>query len=147
MALANQADVETSLMRELTVSESQYVVQLLDRAEALLAARVQDLTTNESWSGLAVAVEADAVARVFRNPAGYKQETEGNYGYSLNFQVASGLLEILDSEWDRFGVGGLASVAPRMDGYAARRYASARPDLAFQYGWPAPEDDTSEVIL
>jgi hypothetical protein len=146
MALATQTDVETSLMRVLTDSESQYVVQLLARAEALLSARVQDLTTNTAFHDLAVAVEADAVARVFRNPAGYKQETEGNYGYSLNFEVASGLLSILDAEWERFGIGGVGSIAPKMDGYAAARY-SIRPDLAFQYGWPAPEDDTSEVIV
>lgn len=149
MPLATQGDVETSLMRVLTDSESLYVLKLLERAEALLGARIQDLSvraeTDEAFAALVVAVESDAVSRVFRNPLGYKQETEGNYGYSLNYEVASGLLDILDAEWERFGLGGLASIAPVMDGYAAARY-SIPAHLRFQYGWPA-SDDLSETVV
>ena len=48
-------------------------------------------------------VESNAVLRVLRNPEGYRQETEGNYGYSLSAAVASGHLFIMDSEWDDLG--------------------------------------------
>lgn len=125
MTLATEQDVETSLMRELTTSESQYVGPLLERVEALLSVKLSDLTAraaNEpNFGKVAVAVEAEAVARVFRNPEAFKQETEGNYGYSLNFEVASGLLDILEREWLRLGVSVLGSIAPIMDGYASAR--------------------------
>lgn len=125
MAHAKQTDVETSLMRELTPSESQYVVAMLDRAEALLKARIPDLeekvAASADYLARVVAITAEAVARVFRNPAGYRQESEGNYSYSLNFQVASGLLDVLDNEWSRLGIGMLGSLAPTMDGYLATR--------------------------
>lgn len=127
MSLANPKDVETSLMRTLKESESQYVASLLDRAETLLLSRLPDLLTraasDQQFKALVVLTEAETVARVFRNPSAYRQESEGNYSYSLNFEVASGLLDILDREWERLGAGpSLISIAPKVDGYAAKRF-------------------------
>lgn len=78
------------------------------------------------------------VARVFRNPDGFKQEDEADYSYRVDTAVASGLLSVSDDEWGLLGVNvsGIASVAGAMDGYAAARYGNARPDLQFQFGWP-----------
>lgn len=141
MTYAKQSDVEVSMMRELTEAEAQYVEPLLERAERLISVRVPDLAdrvaANPKLSLVVADIEAEAVARVLRAPEGgiMRQEGEGNYSYSLNLQVASGLLDILDGEWERLGVSRLRSVMPETDGYARSRYG--RPDLNFQYGWPA----------
>lgn len=144
MAVADRSDVETSLMRSLSESEGAYVDALLARAETLLLVRIPTLLerveAEPQFRKLVVMVEAEAVARVFRNPSAYRQESEGNYSYSLNYEVASGLLDILDREWSRLGVGGgFRAIAPRTDGYLATR-GGGRPDLWFQYGWPAYDD-------
>lgn len=142
MALAAPENVETSLMRPLTETEMQYVGDLLDRAERLLTARIPDLlaraAADEAFRLTVIDIEAEAVARVLRAPDNgiYRQESEGNYTYSLNLQVASGLLSILGTDWERLGLGSWASVQPATDGYAQARYgASVPPHLQFQYGW------------
>lgn len=104
MAIGKPADVETSLMRDLTETESQYVDELLERAERLLRARIPDLDQraeeDQEFALLVADIEAEAVARVLRAPDNgiMRQEGEGNYSYSLNLQVASGLLDILDDD-------------------------------------------------
>lgn len=127
MSLAVPEDVETSLMRDLTQTEQKYVQALLERAENLLLVRINDLNERSkhdtAFRDLAAATEGEAVARVFRNPAALQQESEGNYSYSVNFQVASGLLDILDAEWERLGENKtVGSIAPIVDGYAAARW-------------------------
>lgn len=150
MTYAKQSDVEVSMMRELTEAESQYVGPLLERAERLIGVRVPDLEArveaNPKLSLVVADIEAEAVARVLRAPEGgiMRQEGEGNYSYSLNLQVASGLLDILDGEWERLGVSKLRSVMPETDGYALGRMGM-RPDLNFQYGWPARNLHSEEV--
>lgn len=156
MALAEISDVETSMMRELTPSEAPHVGALLDRAEGRIRTRIPDIddrvsadAAGDKPGGLratVIEITAESVARVLRNPGGYTQELEGNYQYSMNFRVASGLLDILDEEWARLGLGlrQLGTILPTMDGYAAARYR-ARPDLAFQYGWGGDYPGISEV--
>ena len=150
MTYAKQSDVEVSMMRELTEAEAQYVDPLLERAERLISVRVTDLAdrvaADPKLSLVVSDIEAEAVARVLRAPEGgiMRQEGEGNYSYSLNLQVASGLLDILDGEWERLGVSRLRSVMPETDGYARDRM-SMRPDLNFQYGWPAHNLVSEEV--
>lgn len=125
MALAQISDVEASLLRSLTTPESQHVGALLERAERILTTRIPDLldqaTADASFRDLVVAVESEAVARVFRNPEGLRQESEGNYMYTVNAAVASGLLTILRDEWQRLGVSPIGSIAPATDGYARAR--------------------------
>lgn len=155
MAVASVKDVETSLMRPLTETESEYAEALLARAENLLSVRIPNLVdragADPQFHALVAQVEAESLARVFRaGEAGagiYSSESEDGYSYSLNFKVASGLLDILPEEWARLlGSGGFRSVTPATDGYAASRYGRIRPDLWFQYGWPA-YDDFSERVL
>ncbi|WP_237211819.1 Gp19/Gp15/Gp42 family protein [Rothia nasimurium] len=147
MAVATAKDVEVSLMRELTASETEYVGELLNRAEAMIRQRIPTLSQcaeKTEFTEILIAVEAESVARVFRNPSAYQQETLGSYSYSLNYRVASGLLDILEDEWKRLGITSWATVAPETDGYARARYGG-RPDLQFQFGWPA-QNHISEVV-
>lgn len=139
MAIGKPADVETSLMRGLTEIESQYVDELLERAERLLRARIPDLdkrAEDEEFALLVADIEAEAVARVLRAPDNgiMRQEGEGNYSYSLNLQVASGLLDILDGDWAKLGIGQIRSVAVETDGYLASRQ-QVPPQWSFQFGW------------
>ncbi|UEJ82646.1 phage Gp19/Gp15/Gp42 family protein [Brachybacterium halotolerans subsp. kimchii] len=140
MAIGKPADVETSLMRDLTETESQYVDELLERAERLLRARIPDLDQraeeDQEFALLVADIEAEAVARVLRAPDNgiMRQEGEGNYSYSLNLQVASGLLDILDDDWAKLGIGQIRSVAVETDGYLTSR-RQVPPQWRFQFGW------------
>lgn len=152
MAVAVEENVESAVQRDLTEAESQYVDDLLDRAERLLTARIGDLQErvegDPEFSALVSDIEAEAVARVYRAPEGgvVRQEAEGNYSYSLNMQVASGLLDILDREWALLGVSTWGSLAPETDGYLASRYGGVPSHWQFQYGWPA-QDQLSDWFV
>jgi hypothetical protein len=140
MAIAQPMDVETSLLRELTQAESQYVEALLERAQNQILTRLPDLkeraAASPAYKDLVAAVEGEAVARVFRNPDAIRQESEGNYSYTINFQVASGLLDILPAEWEQLGVSPWGSILPATDGYLATRFRNKPPPSHhFQYGW------------
>lgn len=142
--LASPLDVETSLLRTLTETESQYVAALLLRAENLIKIRIPELleraAEDPGFRAIVIVVEAEAVSRVFRNKDAIRQESEGNYSYTVNYEVASGFLDILDREWDRLGMGvGFGSILPATDGYLSGRFGG-RPDLWFQGGWPAHND-------
>ena len=153
MSIAKPTDVETAMLRELTEAESQYAGDLLDRAERLLLPRIPDLVAraeeDKTFSALVADIESEAVARVLRAPGNgvIRQEAEGNYSYSINLRVASGLLEILADEWARLGVSTWRSIAPETDGYAQGRYGSIPPHLWFQYGWPARNQMSEEWNL
>lgn len=144
MSLATVEDLEVSLMRSLTDEELKYAPALLDRAERLLLSRDRDLLRRAAAEqpcavglrNLIADVEAEMVARVLRAPGGgiYRQESEGNYSYSANLQVASGLLDVLDSELEKLGIGGVRTVMPATDAYLRSR-RDGRPDLAYQYDW------------
>lgn len=126
MALATAADVETSLLRPLSEQEKRFVPGLLERAERILSARIRDLGQRvrvEEFRATVVDVEAEAVARVVRNPEGITSESEGSYSFSRNAKSASGVLSILDEEWTRLGqpCGAVASVGPQTDAYLATR--------------------------
>ncbi len=149
-AIASSENVEAAMQRELTAAEKQYVDGLLLRAERILVSRLPDLreraASDPDFSALVADVESEAVARVYRAPEGgvVRQEAEGNYSYSLNMQVASGLLDVLDREWELLGLSPWGSVAPAVDGYAASRYSGIAPHLQFQYGWPAETQMSEE---
>lgn len=151
MAIATPQDVETSLMRPLTEAESLYVGALLDRAERLLLPRIPDLETRATddpqFRLLVADVEAEMLARVLRAPDSgiMRQEAEGNYSYSLNLQVASGLLDVLAVEWEKLGIGPWRSVAPATDGYLATRNGGIPPNWHFQYGWGGGDQMAEEL--
>lgn len=123
MSIADLRDVEVSLLRPLSEQEQKYGPRLLDRAERLLTQRVTGLIKkaeqDERYKAVVADVEAEMVARVFR--AGgtiYTRESEGDYSYSLNLKVASGLLDVLDEELVKLGTGGSwGTILPETDGY------------------------------
>ncbi|ASU81409.1 hypothetical protein CDO52_00200 [Nocardiopsis gilva YIM 90087] len=127
MALATAADVQARLNRPLTAEEEQLAQTLLDDIESRIRARIPDLdervAKDTNFRALVVQVEANAVLRVLRNPEGYRQETEGNYSYSLSAAVASGHLFVMDSEWDLLGASrGAFTITPHLQ-------ATRRPPL------------------
>lgn len=154
MSTATLDDVALSLRRELAKVERDYVPRLLDRVEAIILARLPEAAKragqDEAYRLLLATVEADAVARVLRSPNNgvYKTETEGNYTYHLNLQVASGLLGVLDDEWERLGATvGVSVVMPGTDLYLqSRPRRLARPDLSFQCDWPGEGYPSSEWV-
>lgn len=103
MALATFLDVQTRVMRELTPEEQELAEVLLGDVERRLATRIPGLLTTVDPVAI-VSVEAEAVARVLRNPGGYRQETEGEYSYSVDVRAAAGFLTVLDDEWADLGL-------------------------------------------
>ena len=107
MAYASVEDVQDRLGRPLTDEERALAATLLDDVEAMLRGRIPDLddrvAADPNYRALVVMVEANAVCRVLRNPDGVRQETEGNYSYSLNVAAAAGYLLVLDLEWGLLG--------------------------------------------
>lgn len=158
LTIATADDVKAALRREFRGDEKSYIPSLLSKAENLIRVRyknLDELVLDEVVFDLVRNIEAEAVARVLRADDGgiYKSETEDGYSYQLNYMVASGLLDILEKDWQNLaratGTGRYRTVAPATDGYAAARYRSwgpnisLPPDRQFQYGWPA-EDSFSE---
>lgn len=161
--LAAPSDVETSLVRTLTPSEADHVGKLLERAEGLIREKIPDFLArtgdgeerDETFIAKVIHVTSDAVARVFRNPGAFRQETEGNYSYTLDREAASGLLSIEDWEWERLGleIAAYGTQSTITDAYARRKYTGfpyyleSRPDLIFQWGWPGDKPGDAEVII
>ncbi|MCU1412441.1 MAG: hypothetical protein JWR04_3148 [Rhodoglobus sp.] len=128
MTFATLADLPISLLRPLTANEAHYAPSLLERAEALLIALVPDLierATDPDYRAQVISIEADMLARVFRNPDGLLSETEGLYTYRLDKAVASGRLAPSDAELDALGRRArLNTGLGELDGYARRRCTS-----------------------
>lgn len=158
LTIATADDVKAALRREFRGDEESYIASLLSKAENLIRVRykaLDELVLDEVVFDLVRNIEAEAVARVLRADDGgiYKSETEDGYSYQLNYMVASGLLDILEKDWQNLaratGTGRYRTVAPATDGYATARYRSwgpnisLPPDRQFQYGWPA-QDSFSE---
>lgn len=123
MAYATFEDVEVRFFRELAPEERPLVEARLDDAERKIRARIPDLddraALDPNFQATVVAVTADAVIRLVRNPEGYVQETDGNYTYMLSQDGVAGSLTILPEEWADLGVRKKVSVfhvAPRLAG-------------------------------
>ena len=158
LTIASVEDVKSALRRDFRGDEESHVSSLLAKAENLIRVRyksLDELVLDGVVFDLVRNIEAEAVARVLRADDGgiYRSETEDGYSYQLNYMVASGLLDILEKDWQNLaqatGSGRYRTVAPATDGYAAARYRSwgpnisLPPDRQFQYGWPA-QDSFSE---
>lgn len=99
MSVATTADVAAHLGRELTTAEATRAALLLAAAEALVKARVGDVTKLDQ--SLLKLVEAQAVARVLRNPDGrYSESLSGEYSYQVDRLAADGVLRIAADEWE-----------------------------------------------
>lgn len=135
MALATLPDVTTRLGRTLTEQEPVLVATLLGDAEVKLAGRIPGLLTKAAadarFRATVVAVEAAAVARVLRNPEGYRSEQTGPFSYTIDTRAAAGFLTILAEEWRDLGVKGAFSIDTAPDPVAVMPFTVY--DLL--YGW------------
>lgn len=108
MAYANVTDVQVSLGRLLTEDEQTQAEGLLDRVETRIRVRIptlaERLEDEPDLLDLLIEVEADAVARVLRNPSGLLTEQDGDYAYTRDRSLASGRLSLTDEEWSRLGI-------------------------------------------
>ena len=143
MAIATPEDIAASLLRDLTPSEKKYSGVLLDRVEVMIQARL-NLNLDEITSHMRAAliqVEAEAVARVFRNPEGRIQEADGQYSYQLSNLVASGMMQILPSEWELLGAGSnlWKTIPPALDGYLT---ATGKARTGNEFGFNIRPDRT-----
>lgn len=132
LTIASVEDVKSALRRDFRGDEESHVSSLLEKAENLIRVRyrrLDELTLDEVVFDLVRNIEAEAVARVLRADDGgiYKSETEDGYSYQLNYMVASGLLDILEKDWQNLaratGTGRFRTVAPATDGLVAARYS------------------------
>lgn len=114
--------IQAVVGRDLDPDEVERALILSEDARAMIQVRIPDVEERAKVSapyGRTYAmIVAKAAARVLQAPNGglYKYETEGTYTYSINSDVASGVLEILPSEWALL-IGG-----------AAGTWASGQPD-------------------
>lgn len=120
MTYATLPDVETRLGRPLSESEQAQVTALLGDVEALIKSRIPDLddqvTAGTIDETLVVMVEVAAVLRVIRNPSGFRQESDGDYAYTVDSRAAGGYLTLLDFEWLLLGVtAGAFTITPAID--------------------------------
>lgn len=130
MTVASAADVEQALMRSIDAAdEAPYVEGMLEYVEATILLAIPDALdkakARKPYETVLKRVEAEAVCRVLRAPAGgvMKYETEGTYTYSVNAAIASGLLELRPAEWAmlRDHPGGWSALQFSGDGYLANR--------------------------
>lgn len=149
MALAQVDDVAARLGREMEPAERDLTETLLDDAELILRGRVPELPeragADKNYRDLVVMVEANMVARVLRNPDGFRQESEGGYSYTVDTRAAAGFLTVLADEWKLLGVrDGAFTITPSLGGATAPWWAY--PPWRFQYvtegephsDWPVP---------
>jgi hypothetical protein len=131
MPMTTTDDVASRLGRPLTTDEEALASTLIGDVENMirvrLPGRVLDGTTADEGSVKQVA--SAAVARVLRNPDGYRNEAAGGISYTLDSRVAAGFLTILSEEWALLGLSGAAnggafSVAPVLGtAYASPRWS------------------------
>ena len=114
---ASLDDVRISLGRPLSDDEADQADGLLDRIESRIRQRITDLDDriddDVTFVDILVEIEADAVARVIKNPSGLLSEQDGDYMYTRDRSMASGSLRLTDEEWSRLGVTkGAFTIAP-----------------------------------
>lgn len=105
---AQTSDVSARLGRPFTTDETTQATALLGDAEMLIKSRIPDLdikAEDDDYLAIVVMVEANAVARLLRNPEGHVGESDGTYSYQINWRYASGELEITSREWSLLGAG------------------------------------------
>ena len=119
MSYAQLSDVQARLGRPLTDDEKTQAETLLDDVELEILTRIPDLddriTNGDLDEKVVIRVEASAVKRVILNPEGYTSESDGDYSYQLNYQLASGELVITEKEWALLGAGaGVFVIYPKV---------------------------------
>lgn len=108
MAYASATDVTVRWARSATTEETALINVRLADVERMILRRIPTLAAQIAANTVNVEdvkqVEADAVLRLVRNPEGYLSESDGNYTYMMQQDLATGRLEILPEEWDILGV-------------------------------------------
>lgn len=90
--------------------EEAFAAALLEDLEDDIKTRIPDLDAQVTAvpptipEARLVKIEARAVVRVLKNPDGYKQESDGDYAYTLGSALASGELALTADEWRQLGV-------------------------------------------
>lgn len=105
MADASFADVMDRYEGELDESRT---LQQIDDASVVLRILIPDLDARLADGRTTAAavriVVVRMVLRVLRNPDGFKNEQAGDYGYSRDAAVASGLLSVTDADKALLGI-------------------------------------------
>lgn len=103
---ASASDVEAALLRPLTLAESDYVGASLRKALRLIVAEVGELTeeTPVEFLETVIDVQAEMVARRYRNVSGKFSESDGDYSYQLDRSVASGRIALTDDDREALGL-------------------------------------------
>lgn len=108
MTYATTTDVQTMLGRTLEPDEIQMVDRRLKQIERKILRRIPDLAEQIEAGSIdqadVVDIEADAVARLARNPEGLRAENDGQYGYERSSEAADNRLRILPEEWALLGI-------------------------------------------
>ena len=104
-ALATRADVEAALLRPLDSQEVKYVDSLLKRAGRLILRELEPVVeVDEGFQATINDVQAEMVARRYRNTDGYASEGDGTYNYRLDTSVASGKIQLPDDDRAELGI-------------------------------------------
>lgn len=152
---ADASDVQARLGRTLTGDEAGLAETLAGDVLRRIRRRIPDLDLRVSGPGLTPtstpvidledlkAVQATVVARVIRNPDGFRSENAEGVGYSFDTRAAAGFIYLDREDWELLGVRnsgkGIRSLAPMTDDYLRQKYQYVDPAVAFQTVFPAPD--------
>ncbi|MDY6143743.1 MAG: Gp19/Gp15/Gp42 family protein [Arcanobacterium sp.] len=101
-------DIEALLMRPLSTVEASYVPMLLERAMRVItrAASTYQVGVEELNTDAVRDVQTMLVARLLRNPSGYRSESDGQYTYSIDTTAANARMELTPDDLADLGLGG-----------------------------------------
>lgn len=104
--VASLEDVARRLGRPLTTDELMLAETLVGDAENMIRVRLPGQVLDEDTADLSLVkqIVGAAVARVLRNPDGYRSETAGGVSYTIDTRAAAGFLTILTEEWSMLGL-------------------------------------------
>ncbi|MHB6907114.1 Gp19/Gp15/Gp42 family protein [Streptomyces sp. DB-54] len=135
-------DQVKALLPEGTELSDEQIRALIAQAGTYLYGRVRDLDRRIGSGQVTQAtvdfVEASMVARVARNPEGYRAEGDGDYSYQLDSRAASGFLTLLPDELAMLGINrGAFTVAPATPRRCRHHHrpCNCRPDPPWPPGW------------
>ena len=107
-SLATVDDVATAMLRTLDTDETALATALLPRASWLVRQERPGLDTliadNVLDADVVKGVVAEMVARVLRNPDGWRQKATGPFSGTYDVNVASGYLTITDNDRPMLGL-------------------------------------------
>lgn len=137
-------DVAHRMGKAFAKDEVQRVTTLLEDAEIVLFSRcpwLEDMDPDEDENMIArvVMVESNMVARVLRNPGGYRSESAEGYSYTVDTRAASGFLLVLKEEMDLVGAATVGTVAPEHRPVPLPGWARTRP------GWRRGRRNTAWI--